>query len=181
MNASTYTVPQANECFVIWSLQCLESPSYFIGRAGNEAKQWNGGIVQYSTSTMKCYLIDIIIWNEYLYKIRLALASCPFPSSSIMGSYIRQGHESRLQVDNLGSVNYMNSKEKPTGHGINDRYSKSKVEPKIHFPPLGFSTDDDDEFPLIAMFSMNSETWSCQSPSSGKMEYLAPLCSSKMT
>ena len=31
------------------------------------------------------------------------------------------------------------------------------------------------------MFSMNSETWSCEIPTSGKMEYLAPVCSLKMT
>ena len=76
-----------------------------------------------------------------------------------MGSYIRQGHESRLQVDNFGSVNCMNNKEKPTGDGSNNMHLKTIIEPTIHIHPLGFSIDD--EFPLIEMFSMNSETWSC--------------------
>ena len=56
------------------------------------------------------------------------------------------GHESGLQVDNYGSVNYMNSKEKPTGNGSNNTHSKTTVEPKIHIPPLGFSIDD--AFPM---------------------------------
>ena len=60
-----------------------------------------------------------------------------------MGSYVRQGHESRLQVDNFGSVKYMNAKEKPTGNGRNNTHSKTTIEPKIHISPLGFSTDDE--------------------------------------
>ena len=57
-----------------------------------------------------------------------------------------QGHEFGLQVDNFSSINYMNSKEKPTGNGSNNTHSKTTVEPKIHIPPLGFSTND--EFPV---------------------------------
>ena len=40
----------------------------------------------------------------------------------------------------------MNNKENSTGYGSNNKHLKTTVEPKIHIPPLGFSSDD--EFPI---------------------------------